>query len=64
MRLTKEILHEMGWKEYGGVMVLRSTPRLGWYAKDGKLIVGYTEVPFPVETVEELQAFLDVFRIF
>ena len=62
MRLTKDILLESGWQEYGSLMVLRAVPRFGWYAGSGKLIVGFTEVPFAVWTVEELQAFLDVFK--
>lgn len=61
-RLTVEILLRNGWERHGEVMVLRASPRFGWYADTGKLIVGYTEVPFLVKDVEDLQAFLDVFR--
>ena len=60
--ITRNILLDSGWKEYGNILVLRSTVRFGWYPATGKLIVGYTEVPFAVRYVSELQSFLDVFR--
>lgn len=54
MKLTKEYLSDRGWLEKGGIMVLYSSPRLGW-KEDGTLIVGYHQHPQKVTTVEELQ---------
>lgn len=63
MKITEQTLLELGWEKHGNIRVLRSTPRLGWYLDTYKLIVGYTEVPFPVTELEHLYKFLEVFNI-
>ena len=60
--LTKDMLLRNGWEQHGNIMVLRANVRFGWYPATGKLIVGYTETPFSVTSIDELQGFLDVFR--
>lgn len=61
--LTKQMLLDCGWEEHGNILVLKDKVRFGWYPMTGKLIVGYTDVPFPVRYAHELQAFLDAFYV-
>ena len=62
MRLTKEILEAQGWVWKCPLMVLKApvvhTPsilvRLGWQPSNGRCIIGFGELPLPVETTEQL----------
>lgn len=49
----KRILKLLGWEEKSGIMVLRSTPRIGW-KQDGTLIIGYNEYPEKITNLTRL----------
>ena len=53
MKLTKEYLKDKGWIEKAGIMVLYSTPRIGW-KEDGTLIIGWHEYSEKVFNADKL----------
>lgn len=53
----KDKLIERGWVEKSGVMVRFSNPRIGW-KPDGTLIIGYSEWPEKVHSIEKLEEIL------
>ena len=54
-KITPQILLNNDWQYVNNIFVQRGNVRLGWYEKDGTIIVGYHTFPIKITTVEKLQ---------
>lgn len=53
--ITEDILKKYGFFYKGGIWVVKTQPRLGWYPRQHQLIVDYHTFPVDVEFVHQLQ---------
>lgn len=53
--ITENILKKYGFFYKGGIWVVKTQPRLGWYPRQHQLIVDYHTFPVDVEFVHQLQ---------
>lgn len=59
--ITREMLLQNGWIEKPGILVLKNPIiRLGWVPTTKKFIIGYGELPKPIETVGQL---IDIYKL-